>query len=151
MRVPTQITFSNRRISASRSNHGRAKDVWSLENNWPMWAYPIPQPRCTKFKASRALGLDVTALHIRRAADIGPAFEAFKPGTEVLFVVGDPLTFTNRIQINSLAQGVRLPALYSIREFVAAGGLMSYGTNFQARRHFRRQDFARHQACRHSC
>jgi ABC-type uncharacterized transport system substrate-binding protein len=79
---------------------------------------------------ARTLCLDVTALHIRRAGDIGPAFEALKPGTEALFVVGDPLTFTNRIQINSLAQGARLPTLYSIREFVAAGGLMSYGTNF---------------------
>jgi putative tryptophan/tyrosine transport system substrate-binding protein len=79
---------------------------------------------------ARTLGLDVTALHIRRAEDIAPAFEALKPGTEALFVVGDPLTFTNRIQINSLAQGARLPTLYSIREFVAAGGLMSYGTNF---------------------
>src|ERR1700730_4461571 len=79
---------------------------------------------------ARTLGLDVTAFHIRRAGDIGPAFEALKPGTEALFVVGDPLTFTNRIQINSLAQAARLPTLYSIREFVAAGGLMSYGTNF---------------------
>jgi putative tryptophan/tyrosine transport system substrate-binding protein len=79
---------------------------------------------------ARTLGLDVTAFRIRRAGDIGPAFEALKPGTEALFVVGDPLTFTNRIQINSLAQAARLPTLYSIREFVAAGGLMSYGTNF---------------------
>jgi len=79
---------------------------------------------------ARTLGLDVTALHIRRADDIGPAFEALKSGAEALFVVGDPLTFTNRTQINSLAQAARLPTLYSIREFVAAGGLMSYGTNF---------------------
>jgi putative ABC transport system substrate-binding protein len=79
---------------------------------------------------ARTLGLDVTALHIRQAEDIGPAFETLKPGTEALFVVGDPLTFTNRIQINFLAQRARLPTLYSIREFVAAGGLMSYGTNF---------------------
>jgi putative ABC transport system substrate-binding protein len=78
---------------------------------------------------ARTLGLDVAALPIRRAEDIAPAFESIKPGTEALFVVGDPLTFTNRIQINSLAQGARLPTLYSIREFVVAGGLMSYGTN----------------------
>jgi putative tryptophan/tyrosine transport system substrate-binding protein len=76
------------------------------------------------------LGLDVTTLEIRRADDIAPAFEALKPGTEALFVVGDPLTFTNRIRINASAQGARLPTTYAIREFVAAGGLMSYGTNF---------------------
>jgi ABC-type uncharacterized transport system substrate-binding protein len=79
---------------------------------------------------ARTLGLDVTTLHVRRAEDIEPAIQALSPGTEALFVVGDPLTFTNRIQINSLAQRARLPTLYSIREFVAAGGLMSYGTNF---------------------
>jgi putative ABC transport system substrate-binding protein len=79
---------------------------------------------------ARTLGLDVATLEIRRADDIAPAFEAVKPGTEALFVVGDPLTFTNRIHINTLAQGARLPTTYAIREFVAAGGLMSYGTNF---------------------
>jgi putative tryptophan/tyrosine transport system substrate-binding protein len=35
-----------------------------------------------------------------------------------------------RGQINTLAQGARLPTIYAIREFVVAGGLMSYGTNF---------------------
>src|SRR5262249_34653420 len=79
---------------------------------------------------ARTLGLDVSVLQIRRAEDIAPAFEALKPKTEALFVVGDSLTFTNRIQINSLAQGARLPTIYSIREFVVAGGLMSYGPNF---------------------
>src|SRR5262249_3052712 len=76
------------------------------------------------------LGLDVAVLQIRRVEDIAPEFEALKAGTQALFVVGDSLTFTNRLQINSLAQGARLPTLFSIREFVAAGGLMSYGPNF---------------------
>jgi putative ABC transport system substrate-binding protein len=79
---------------------------------------------------ARTLGIDVAVLQIRQAEDIAPALEARKPGTEALFVVGDPLTFANRIQINSLAQGARLPTFYSIREFVVAGGLMSYGPNF---------------------
>ena len=47
-----------------------------------------------------------------------------------MFVVGDPLTFTNRVQIGGWALNQRLPTMYAIREFVAAGGLMSYGTNF---------------------
>jgi putative tryptophan/tyrosine transport system substrate-binding protein len=79
---------------------------------------------------ARTLALDVATLEIRRAEDIAPAFETLKSGTEALFVVGDPLTFTNRIQINTSALGARLPTTYAIREFVAAGGLMSYGTNF---------------------
>jgi putative tryptophan/tyrosine transport system substrate-binding protein len=79
---------------------------------------------------ARQFGVDVATLEIRRAEDITPAFETLKVQPDALFVVGDPLTFTNRIQINTLAQGAGLPTMYSIREFVAAGGLMSYGTNF---------------------
>jgi putative ABC transport system substrate-binding protein len=76
------------------------------------------------------LGLEVATLEIRRAEEITPAFESFRVRPQALFVVGDPLTLTNRAQINTLAQGARLPTMYSVREFVIAGGLMSYGPNF---------------------
>jgi putative tryptophan/tyrosine transport system substrate-binding protein len=79
---------------------------------------------------ARQLGIEVIALEIRQAGDIVPAFERLKVHPDALFVVGDPLTFTNRVQINTLAQTARLPTMYSMRSFVAAGGLMSYGTNF---------------------
>jgi putative ABC transport system substrate-binding protein len=78
----------------------------------------------------RALGLDVNTVEIRRADEIASAFEAIKDGADALSVVGDPLTFTNRAQIIALAQNAKLPTTYAIREFVLAGGLMSYGTNF---------------------
>src|SRR5262249_24734238 len=39
-------------------------------------------------------------------------------------------TLTNRIRINTLALSARLPTIYGVREFVEAGGLMSYGPNF---------------------
>ena len=42
----------------------------------------------------------------------------------------DPLLFTDRIRINTLALGARLPTIYGSREYVEAGGLMSYGANF---------------------
>ena len=68
---------------------------------------------------------------IRRAEDIAPAFEALKGRAEALYVCQDLLTLTNRIRINTLALGVRLPAMHASRENVAdAGGLMSYGPNF---------------------
>ena len=44
--------------------------------------------------------------------------------------VADPLVNTNRIRINTLALGARLPTMHGIREYVEAGGLMSYGPNF---------------------
>ena len=62
--------------------------------------------------------------------DIAPAFEALKGRAEALYVVTDPLVITNRVRINTLALAARLPTIYSFREYVEAGGLMSYGPNF---------------------
>src|SRR5205085_10000145 len=42
----------------------------------------------------------------------------------------DPLANVNRVRINTLALRARLPTMFSVREFVVAGGLMSYGANF---------------------
>jgi putative tryptophan/tyrosine transport system substrate-binding protein len=41
-----------------------------------------------------------------------------------------PILFANRERINALAQNARLPTLYAMREYVEAGGLMSYGPNW---------------------
>jgi putative tryptophan/tyrosine transport system substrate-binding protein len=79
---------------------------------------------------ARALGLEVLASEIRRPEDIAPAFEAFKGRAEALYVCNDPLVTTNRIRINTLASGMGLPTMYNVREFVEAGGLMSYGPDF---------------------
>ena len=80
--------------------------------------------------AARTLGLDVATFEIRRAEDIAPAFEALKGRAEALYVVGDALVITHRIRINTLALAARLPTMFVLREFVEAGGLMSYGPNF---------------------
>lgn len=79
--------------------------------------------------AAHTLGLDVTTLEIRRAEDIAPAIEALKGGADALYVVTEPLVNTNRIQINTLALGARLPTLHGQKPYVEAGGLMSYGAN----------------------
>jgi len=76
---------------------------------------------------ARALGLEATAFELLRAEDIAPAFDALKGRADALYVCGDPLVFTNRIRVNTLAQGARLPTMYLLGEYVEAGGLMSYG------------------------
>src|SRR5215467_11824470 len=75
------------------------------------------------------LGLDVTRLEIHRGEDIAPSFESLKGRADALFVVPDPLVNTNRVRINTLALGARLPTMHGLRDYVEAGGLMSYGPN----------------------
>jgi putative ABC transport system substrate-binding protein len=49
-----------------------------------------------------------------------------------MVVLEDPLTFSQRSDIAALAARLRLPAVYGYREFVEAGGLISYGTDHGA-------------------
>ena len=49
---------------------------------------------------------------------------------DALYVATDPLMFTHRVQINTLALSARLPTIYGSREYVDAGGLVSYGPNW---------------------
>ena len=79
--------------------------------------------------AARTLGLDVVTLEIRQPEDIAPAFETLKGRAEALYVVIDPLINNNRLQVNTLALVARLPTMHGLREYVEAGGLMSYGPN----------------------
>jgi putative tryptophan/tyrosine transport system substrate-binding protein len=76
---------------------------------------------------ARTLGLNAVTFEIRRAEDIVPAFEALKGRADALYVVFDPLT--NRIRFNTLVLPARLPTIAGYREYVEAGGLMSYGPN----------------------
>ena len=80
--------------------------------------------------AARTLGFDVATVEIRRAQDIAPAFDALKGPADALYVCTDPLVSTNRIRINTLALGARLPTMHGQGDNAEAGGLMSYGANY---------------------
>ena len=80
---------------------------------------------------ARRLGITVATSEIRRAEDIAPAFEALRGRADALYVVADPLISSNRTNINTLASAARLPTMHGVRDYVEAGGLMSYGPNFQ--------------------
>jgi ABC-type uncharacterized transport system substrate-binding protein len=81
-------------------------------------------------EAARTLRLEVIPLEIRRTEDIAPALESLKGRVDALYVAGDPLVNINRVRINTFALVARLPTIYVQREYVEAGGLMSYGPNF---------------------
>jgi putative ABC transport system substrate-binding protein len=92
--------------------------------------YPAAVQETSEAQAAGAtLGLDVATFEIRRAEDIAPAFEALKSRADALYVCTDPLFNTQRVRIVTLANVARLPMISGIREFVDAGGLMSYGPN----------------------
>jgi putative ABC transport system substrate-binding protein len=77
--------------------------------------------------AARLLGLDVAIVEIQRPEDIARAFNALKGSAEALYVIADALLNTNRIRIITWEHTVRLPTMHGLREYVDAGGLMSYG------------------------
>jgi putative tryptophan/tyrosine transport system substrate-binding protein len=78
---------------------------------------------------ARTLGVEVAPLEIRRAEDIAAAFETLKAQADALYIVGDALVNTNRTRIMTFSLGARLPTSSFTREWVQAGGLMSYGPN----------------------
>jgi putative ABC transport system substrate-binding protein len=73
----------------------------------------------------------------RRGRDLDDAFSSMaRERADGLMVQVDPVFFSARSQLVLLAAKHRLPAVYGVREFAEAGGLMSYGTNiaYQFRR-----------------
>jgi putative ABC transport system substrate-binding protein len=81
-------------------------------------------------KAAGAMRVQLASLRVRTPGAFEPAFEtALMDQVDALIVVEDYLTFTERGRIVAFAAMSRLPAIYGFREFVDAGGLMSYGTD----------------------
>ncbi len=89
-------------------------------------------------EAARALGLDLQLVRIINASDLDAAFNAaVDHKTKALLVGADPLFATNVNQIVTLSARYRIPTVYYKRDYVDAGGLMSYGTDANgAWRHF---------------
>ena len=80
--------------------------------------------------AARTLGLEVAPLEIRRAEDIAPPSRRSRRQADALYVVDDALFAANRTRIITFALSARLPTILTTRDYVQAGGLMSYGPNF---------------------
>jgi putative ABC transport system substrate-binding protein len=80
--------------------------------------------------AASTLGLEVVTVEIRHSEDIAPAFEQLKGRSQALYICTDALASTNRIGINILAVGARLPTIHGSRDYIEAGGLISFGPDF---------------------
>jgi putative ABC transport system substrate-binding protein len=82
--------------------------------------------------AARSLGVQAQLLDLRNSDALGPTFDAAGAARRAgaLVVVIDAITLANRQRIVDLAMKYRLPGIYSSREFVDIGGLISYGVSY---------------------
>jgi putative tryptophan/tyrosine transport system substrate-binding protein len=79
---------------------------------------------------ARALGIEPRVLDTRTAADLERSFDtAASQDTDALVVGSDTIMQTNQGLVVRLAAAHRLPAIYTFRDFVEAGGLVSYGVS----------------------
>jgi putative ABC transport system substrate-binding protein len=79
--------------------------------------------------AVRALQVTLQPLEVRSSDDFDPTFSAIRSErASALMVLRNAVTFTHRTRILDFVAAIRLPAMYQDREFVDAGGLMSYAT-----------------------
>ena len=81
-------------------------------------------------EAARALGLQIAVLNASSSREIEAAFATIvRDRMDALFVAGDGLFLSRRVQFATLAARHGIPAAHNFREEVEAGALMSYGTN----------------------
>jgi putative tryptophan/tyrosine transport system substrate-binding protein len=81
-------------------------------------------------EAARAVGQQIHILNASSEQELDAAFASLaKLGVGALLVGSDPFFNSRRSYLVSLAARARVPAIYELREYVVAGGLMSYGTS----------------------
>ena len=81
-------------------------------------------------EAARVLGLQIAVLNASTSREIEAALSTLVPDrADALFVAPDAFFVGRRVQFVTLAAHHRVPAAYTQRDFVEAGGLMSYGTD----------------------
>ena len=80
--------------------------------------------------ASAKLNLEASILEVQTAGDIEAAMATVSGQTDALYVWSEPLTNANKSKIIEAATAAKIPTIFGFREFVDAGGLISYGPNF---------------------
>jgi putative ABC transport system substrate-binding protein len=81
--------------------------------------------------AAGATGLQIQILKASTIGEIDAAFATIvQERAEALFVIPDSFFNSRRVQLATLTARHAIPSVYPVREYVEAGGLMSYGTSF---------------------
>jgi putative ABC transport system substrate-binding protein len=80
--------------------------------------------------AARTVGQHIRIVEVRSAAEIEPSVAAaVSAGAGALLIGTGPFTFNNRVLLVESVARHKVPAMYSVREYAEAGGLMSYGAS----------------------
>jgi putative ABC transport system substrate-binding protein len=121
--------LSRKRLELLKEVLPRASRVAVLHNpGSPGTALDLTQTR----DAARRLGLTLHEVEVRRPAALEAAFVTAREHADVLIPLADPFFTAHHARIVELARRYRLPGIYYWREYVAAGGLMSYGPSLRA-------------------
>jgi putative ABC transport system substrate-binding protein len=84
-------------------------------------------------KVAAALRVELVVIDVRTKDEISTALRRLaNDGVDVAIIHTDPLFFTERQRLAALAEALRLPAVYGLREHAEDGGLMSYGIDIRA-------------------
>ena len=81
-------------------------------------------------RAARTFNVEVQIFELGASDRIDETINSLNGTAEALYVLPIPHFYANRVQINEAAIASRLPTMYVIREYVQAGGLVSYGPNW---------------------
>ena len=80
--------------------------------------------------AARGMGLQIQVFNAATSSEVNAVFATFvRERPDALFVAGDPFFNGRRAQLTHWATRQAVPASYALRDYVIAGGLMSYGGN----------------------
>jgi putative tryptophan/tyrosine transport system substrate-binding protein len=81
-------------------------------------------------RAAQALRVELHPVAFRRPQDFEAGIAAMRQGgADALLVMGHPITFNATTHLTELAVQNRLPAIFALRTYAEAGGLMAYGAN----------------------
>lgn len=120
--------LSQKRLELLKEVVPRASRVAVLYNPaFPGTALDLRQTR----DAARTLGLALHDVEVQRPAELEAAFATARERAEALIPLADPFFTAHHARIVDLARKHRLPGVYYWKEYVAAGGLMSYGPSLR--------------------
>jgi putative tryptophan/tyrosine transport system substrate-binding protein len=129
----TGVTLINPELSAKRLS--LLKEAVPAVSRVAVLANPDFTPSSSMVaemrRAAQALGVEMQVVEVREPQELANAFGTMTAAkAHAVVVVPDPMFVAQRRRIVELAASSRIPAMYHLRHFVEAGGLMSYGADY---------------------